>query len=71
MTGTEYLYPDPVAPAHTIKNRIRDELGFTLNSGIGRNKLCAKMTSDYDPACSSHEIGYETYNIRELPALHE
>ena len=42
MTGTGHMYPDPVALAHTIKDRIRDELGFTVNIGIGRNKLCAK-----------------------------
>ena len=39
MTGTEYLYPDPIALAHMIKDRIRDELGFTVNIGIGRERL--------------------------------
>ena len=24
MTGTSYLYPDPIATAHEIKNKIRD-----------------------------------------------
>lgn len=29
MTGTELIYPDPVATAYEIKDRIRDTLGFT------------------------------------------
>ena len=31
MTGTSLLYPDPIAAAHEIKDRISDELGFTVN----------------------------------------
>ena len=46
MTGTHRIYPDPVAIAHTIRNRIRSELGFTVNVGIGNCKLLAKMASD-------------------------
>ena len=56
MTGTEYLYPDPVALAHTIKDRIRGELGFTVNIGIGRNKLCAKMASDFEKPDKVHTL---------------
>lgn len=36
----------PAAAAHTIKDRIRGELGFTVNVGISSNKLLAKMASD-------------------------
>ncbi|MCL0184759.1 DNA polymerase IV, partial [Klebsiella pneumoniae] len=39
MTGTSLLYPDPIAAAHEIKDRISDELGFTVNVGISTNKL--------------------------------
>ena len=42
MSGTARLYPDPVEIAQTIKNEIRDTLGFTVNVGIGSNKLLAK-----------------------------
>ena len=35
MSGTHKIYPDPVAIAHTIKDKIRDTLGFTVNVGIG------------------------------------
>lgn len=47
MSGTEKIYPDPVKLACEIKDRIREELGFTVNIGIGTNKLLAKMASDF------------------------
>ncbi len=37
---------DPVGVAHEIKERIKRELGFTVNIGIGRNKVCAKMAGE-------------------------
>lgn len=33
--------------AHRIRNEVRNELGFTVNVGIGLNKLSAKMASDF------------------------
>ena len=56
FSGTSHLYPDPVALATEIKNRIRDELGFTVNVGIGRNKLCAKMASDFEKPDKVHTL---------------
>ena len=56
LTGTERIYPDPIALAGTIKDRIRDELGFTVNVGIGRNKLCAKMASDFEKPDKVHTL---------------
>lgn len=56
MTGTKQIYPDPIKLAHTIKDRIRDELGFTANVGIGRNKLCAKMASDFEKPDKVHTL---------------
>ena len=47
MTGTTSLYGDPVTFAHTLKDRIYTELGFTVNIGISTNKLLAKMASDF------------------------
>ena len=47
MTGTEKLFGDPVTAANRIRERIRDELGFTVNVGISGNKLLAKMASDF------------------------
>lgn len=47
LTGTDKLYGDPVRVATLLKDRIRDELGFTVNIGISTNKLLAKMASDF------------------------
>ena len=43
MSGTKLIYPDPIATAYELKDRIKNELGFTVNVGIGRNKLGDKM----------------------------
>ncbi len=47
MTGFESLYGDPVIFAEQLKDRIHSELGFTVNIGISRSKLLAKMASDF------------------------
>ena len=62
MSGTHRIYPDPVALAHTIKDRIRNEFGFTVNIGIGENKLLAKMASDFEKPDKVH-----TLFQREIP----
>ncbi|MBE7025732.1 MAG: DNA polymerase IV [Ruminococcaceae bacterium] len=62
MTGTGLLYPDPVKIAHEIKDRIREALGFTVNIGIGENKLLAKMASDFEKPDRVH-----TLFKREIP----
>lgn len=46
MTGTEGLYGPPVSVAKRIKDRIYEELGFTVNIGISSNKLLAKMAGE-------------------------
>ena len=56
MSGTELIYPDPIAIAYEIKDKIRDTLGFTVNVGIGRNKLCAKMASDFEKPDKVHTL---------------
>ena len=43
MTGTEALFGPPLTAAHTIRRRVRRELGFTVNVGIAPNRLLAKM----------------------------
>ncbi|MDO4175157.1 MAG: DNA polymerase IV [Eubacteriales bacterium] len=62
MTGTGQTYPDPIATAHEIKDTIRDTLGFTVNVGIGPNKLLAKMASDFEKPDRVH-----TLFAREIP----
>ena len=56
MSGTQKIYPDPVKLACEIKNRIREELGFTVNIGIGSNKLLAKMASDFEKPDKVHTL---------------
>lgn len=51
----------PLKAAHMIKDRIKNELGFTVGIGISTNKLLAKMASDLkkpDAVCTlyPHEI---------------
>lgn len=47
MTGTVGLYGSAVVAANLMKDRIHNELGFTVNIGISTNKLLAKMASDF------------------------
>lgn len=56
MSGMHLIYPDPIALAAEIKNRIREELGFTVNVGIAENKLCAKMASDFEKPDKVHTL---------------
>ena len=56
MSGTHRLYPDPIAIACTIKDKIRDTLGFTVNVGIGDCKILAKMASDFEKPDKVHTL---------------
>ena len=56
MSGTGGIYPDPIAIAAKIKNEIRDTLNFTVNIGIGSNKLLAKMASDFEKPDKIHTL---------------
>lgn len=47
MTGMSGLFGPPIEAAHKLKDRIKNELGFTVNVGISTNKLLAKMASDF------------------------
>ena len=44
---TNDLRDEPVKMAEAIKDRIKEELGFTVNIGIANNKLLAKMASEF------------------------
>lgn len=56
MTGIAKDYNRAVNLAHEIKDRIKNELGFTVNVGIGENKLCAKMASDFEKPDKVHTL---------------
>ncbi len=56
MTGTTRLYGPPVLAAQAMKERIREELGFTVNIGISSNKLLAKMAGDFEKPDRVHTL---------------
>lgn len=45
-TNMEMHFGQPVKAAHDIKERIKKELGFTVNIGISSSKLLAKMAGE-------------------------
>lgn len=47
---------DPVAVANQLKDEIKSKLGFTVNVGIGSNKLLAKMASDFEKPDKVHTL---------------
>lgn len=56
FTGIAHRFPNAVEAAHEIKDRIRNELGFTVNVGISTNKLLAKMASDFEKPDRVHTL---------------
>ena len=56
MTGTAGLFGPPVLAAEQLKDRIRRELGFTVNIGISCNKLLAKMAGDFEKPDKVHTL---------------
>jgi DNA polymerase IV len=46
LSHTSKLYGDHLSAAAKIKNRVRDELGFSVTIGISSNKLLAKVAGD-------------------------
>ena len=55
-TDSYQKYGDPVKLAYKIKNDIRDNFGFTVNVGVGDNKLLAKMASDFSKPDKVHTL---------------
>ena len=47
---------DAVSVATQLKDEIKDRLGFTVNVGIGSNKLLAKMASDFEKPDKVHTL---------------
>ena len=55
-TGSINLFGNPVKVAYKIKNDIYNKFGFTVNVGIGNNKLLAKMASDLEKPNKVHTL---------------
>lgn len=56
MTGTERLWGSPRLAADTLRRRVWEELGFTVNVGISSNKLLAKMAGDLEKPNKVHTL---------------
>lgn len=56
FSNMENLYPDYMELAEIIKERIKRELGFTVNIGISDNKLLAKVASDLQKPDRIHTL---------------
>ncbi len=50
---------DPVEVATQLKEQIKQTLGFTVNVGVGSNKLLAKMASDFEKPDKVHTLWEE------------
>ncbi|HHU73649.1 MAG TPA: DNA polymerase IV [Clostridiales bacterium] len=64
MTGTISIYGSAVVAANMIKDRIYNELGFTVNIGISTNKLLAKMASDFKKPNLVHTLFPEEIEMK-------
>ena len=54
---TDYLGNDTlINKAYEINNRVKKELGFTVNVGVAHNKLLAKMASDFTKPDKVHTL---------------
>lgn len=55
-TNSVLLFGDPVEIAYKIKDDIYNKFGFTVNVGVGNNKLLAKMASDFEKPNKVHTL---------------
>ena len=67
MTGTERLWGPPRLAAEKMRQRIWDELGFTVNVGISSNKLLAKMAGDFEKPNKVHTLFPEEVETKFWP----
>jgi len=67
MTGMEQLFGPPLACAHNLKDRIKKELGFTVNVGISTNHLLAKMAGDLKKPDMVHTLFHEEIEAKMWP----
>ena len=56
MSGMKYIYDDLIKLAYHIKDEVKEKFGYTVNIGIGNNKLCAKMASDFEKPDKVHTL---------------
>ncbi len=67
MSTSCHLFGTPEETAVQIKDRVREELGFTVNIGISTNKLLAKMASDFQKPDRMHTLYPEEIKEKMWP----
>lgn len=67
MTACRKAMEDLVSIAFEIKERVKAELGFTVNIGIGKNKLCAKMAGELKKPDMIHTLWKEEIPFKLWP----
>ena len=55
-SASRQLFGDPKDAAYKLKDRIHNELGFTVNVGVSTNKLLAKMGSELEKPNMVHTL---------------
>ena len=68
-TGSMKLFGDPIEVAYKIKNDIFRLFGFTVNVGIGNNKLLAKMASDFEKPNKVHTLFSNEVESKMFPLM--
>lgn len=66
-TNSASLFGDPVKVAYKIKDDIYRMFGFTVNVGVGNNKLLAKMASDFEKPNRVHTLFYNEVEKKMYP----
>ncbi len=56
-----------VAVATQLKDQVKSQLGFTVNVGIGSNKLLAKMASDFEKPDKVHTLWSDEVESKMWP----
>ena len=67
MSGTQRIFGAPRLAAEKMRQRINDELGFTVNIGISTNKLLAKMAGDFEKPNKVHTLFPEEMESKMWP----
>lgn len=66
-TNMNKLLGDPIEVATQIKDRIKHELGFTVNIGISTNKLLAKMACELEKPDKVHTLFPKEVPVKMWP----
>ena len=66
-TSYKKIYGNEVKYAYKLKDEIYNKFGFTVNIGIGNNKLSAKMASDFEKPNKVHTLYSSEFKEKVWP----